>query len=29
MTSPPSPPAGGRTGTEVVLTLPGAGRLRR
>ncbi len=29
MTSPPSPPADGRTGTEVVLTLPGAGRLRR
>ncbi|SDL56375.1 Two-component sensor histidine kinase, contains HisKA and HATPase domains [Geodermatophilus siccatus] len=29
MTSPPSRPADGRTGTEVVLTLPGAGRLRR
>jgi two-component sensor histidine kinase len=29
MTSPPSQRAGGRTGTEVVLTLPGAGRLRR
>jgi two-component sensor histidine kinase len=29
MTSPPSHPADGRSGTEVVLTLPGAGRLRR
>jgi two-component sensor histidine kinase len=29
MTSPPLRPAAGRTGTEVVLTLPGAGRLRR
>jgi two-component system, sensor histidine kinase PdtaS len=29
MTSPPSGPADGRSGTEVVLTLPGAGRLRR
>jgi two-component sensor histidine kinase len=29
MTSPPPRPAHGRTGTEVVLTLPGAGRLRR
>ena len=29
MTSPPARPADGRTGTEVVLTLPGAARLRR
>ena len=29
MTSPPAPPTDGHTGTEVVLTLPGAGRPRR
>ncbi|RBY81950.1 ATPase [Geodermatophilus sp. TF02-6] len=29
MTSPPTHPTDGRTGTEVVLTLPGAARLRR